>query len=281
MITPRDVLRSVDDLDWPWYSGDGITGAMPVEEAPGSMSTSAPSLAAIRLDTPLEKVKIVKPGSLPLPRPFTAYRGWLDNPVPNFQVPSDPEVHCSVTSENDVYDFRSKLLSQMLGNIYDANRVLGGTKLRAHRDNASPTNAARADLAIEVYYDEHSRARLPPWLGHTSGVSAAEEFAALKEHLHLRPQDSLFASAAEMKTDRVLAKFLRAMLELAHFENRWNGLPDPPTSLRPLMTQARSPDHDSEYQPETSVDGRESTLYERQRGVAIWGQVCFWVAICG
>ena len=264
-------------------------------EAPGSVSSKYVSKAALQLKTPLRKVKFVKPGQLPVARPLEDYKEWLDHPIPNVQLPPSHRIHVDLYSENDVLRFRSLLLYDTLSSLYDVHRLVTGTKIRLHEDSNSGTNTLRPDLATEIYYAqwEGGAANLPAW--NSSGTPVAEneamaEFARLKQHILRRAEgenqsvgeiwEKLFSSAAEIKPDRVLAVHLKAMLELAEFDNRWEGMPKPPASLHRFLARGRTPDKMAYRPPSSSRDDTsESSFAVLERAGGIWTQVCIFVGM--
>ena len=295
IITPRLLIKALGEGNWPWRSGDGITPAMSIMESPGSVTSKYVSNAALQLDTPLEKVKFVKPGQLPVARPLEDYKQWLDHPIPNVQLPPAHRIHADLYSENDVVRFRSLLLYDTLSSLYDVHRLVTGTKIRLHQDSTSGTNTLRPDIAVEIYYAEYEGdpSNLPAWNSSGSPVAENEamaEFARLKQHI-LNPAEGvqqsvqntwekLFATAAEIKPDRVLAVHLKAMLELAEFDNRWEGMPKPPPSLHRFL--ARGSTYDAMgYRPPLSSrrDSSGSSFAVLERAGAIWTQVCMFVAM--
>lgn len=282
-ITANYVFQALDDRDWPWRVGrEGRTISMTILESPGSTSTKSASAAALQLDTPLERVKFVRPGKLPVPLPLEYFNDYLNHPFPNFQIPNDNRIHHQLYSESDVVEYRSLLLYEMLSSLYDAHRVVSGTKLRFHQDSSSGGKLLRPDIGIEVYYDTCGEPEeLPAWNVPQSCAVTDGDFTRLKNHLLSSARKKLFTSIAEIKLDRVLAIYLRAMLELAEFDNRWEGLPDPPASLQPILARGSAHD-DMEYTlpPSPRTLSQQSSDADREKAAAIWSQVSCCVLIC-
>ena len=272
-IHVRDFTNAMGEGDWPWADGDGPQPPIPFWEAPGSNTSKPPSQAALNLDTPLNKVQFVKSGQLPLPRPLSDFDDWLEHPIRNIPIPTEDQLHPKLSTENDVVDYRALLLNQILIPLYNRHRVLPGTKLRPQRDNNSASNPVRADMSAELYYDNSAAAKSFQPCPHYQGTE--QDFLRLKQHLltKTKAHRDLFMWAAEVKPDRVIVEYLDAMIELAHFDERWPGLPAPPASLRPILLSGDLHDR-AAYDPASSrAASRAARASHYQRAAAIWAQV--------
>ena len=279
------VIKALRQFDWPYDEEDPSLKTIPIWEAPGSRSTKSASIVAMELHTPLREVRFVKRGALPLPHKITEYKEWFDAPFRNVTIPGKKRLPQVISSENDVLQYRELLLNDLMLTIYNEHPILPGTVYRSHRDDTSGTSPVRADLAGEI---EYNRAFIPtPVLSKPDYNGTERDFERAKAHIlkrdslhHMDPfNDALFGWAMEVKPDRVLAEHMAAMLELAHFDHRWDGLPKPPVSLHSIL--ATGSHHDkARYKPERRPAPLQSTPAVRRKAGAIWSQVRLFVAVC-
>ena len=279
------MIRALRQFDWPYDEDDAQLKPIRIWESPGSRSTKSASLVAMELHTPLRQVRFVKRGALPLPHKITDYKDWFDAPISNIPIPIKQDLPPIISSENDVLQYRELLLQGVMRGIYNEHPILPRTLFRSHRDNSSGTSPIRADLAGEIVYN---RAFVPTPVLSTPNYNGTErDFERAKAHVlnrdWLHPigpfDDSLFGWAMEVKPDRVLAEHMGVMLELAHFDDRWDGLPEPPASLHSILTKGSHHD-DAEYEPEGRHAALQSSPAVRRKGGAIWSQVRFSATVC-